>query len=222
MKMNINTVLMKRRTGTRKVITYVYSETELSSSTKTFLQDAINTLRDIFHKFPVPAWAGFFREAFHLRVTREGCQFDGEVDLYSDTVLKLLPEWLKHAAVSSYGDVRNQDTKIDLDVRNACEIPSDEFSVDKELLDRIEAAWAERFFPRKVRAEPYKIHLYGPEGHFKSHRDTPEMNLVGTFLLGLGDTVQNDWDAKGNLVVGGIENGLVAGPCSWVAFHPDV
>jgi hypothetical protein len=42
--------------------------------------------------------------------------------------------------------------------------PPDEFSVDKELLDRIEAAWAESFLPRKVRAEPYKIHLYGPGG----------------------------------------------------------
>jgi hypothetical protein len=48
------------------------------------------------------------------------------------------------------------------------------------------------------------------------------MNLVGTFLLGLGDTLQDDWEAKGNLVVGGIEDGIVATPCSWVAFHPDV
>jgi hypothetical protein len=124
--------------------------------------------------------------------------------------------------VSGYGDVKHQETKIDLEVRNACEILADEFSVDKELLDRIEAQWAESFLPRKVRAEPYKVHLYGPEGHFKSHRDTPEMNLVGTFLLGLGDTVQNDGEEKGRLVVDGIEDGVVAAPCSWVAFHPDV
>jgi hypothetical protein len=118
--------------------------------------------------------------------------------------------------------VKNQETKINLEVQNACKILPDKFSVDKELLDRIEAVWARRFLPRKVRAEPYKIHLYGPEGHFKSHRDTPEMNLVGTFLLGLGDTLQDIWDAKGNLVVGGIESGVVAKPCSWVAFHSDV
>ena len=118
--------------------------------------------------------------------------------------------------------MKNQETKIDLEVRNACEIVPEEFSVDKELLDRIEAAWAKNFLPRKVRAEPYKIHLYGPEGHFKSHRDTPEMNLVGTFLLGLGDTAQKVPGAMGNLVVGGIEDGVVAKPCSWVAFYPDV
>ena len=123
--------------------------------------------------------------------------------------------------VSGYGDVKNQETKLDLQVRNACEILPDEFSVDKELLDRIEDAWATSFLPQKVRAEPYKIHLYGPGGHFKSHRDTPEMNLVGTFLLGLGDTLQEDDEATGNLVVHGIEDGVVAEPCSWVAFHPD-
>ena len=116
--------------------------------------------------------------------------------------------------------MKNQETKIDLEVRNACEIVPEEFSVDKELLDRIEAAWAKDFLPRKVRAEPYKIHLYGPGGHFKSHRDTPEMNLVGTFLLGLGDTANRY--VKGNLAVGGIEGGVAARPCSWVAFHPDV
>ena len=197
----------------------IFRSQAIFEHTKTFLQDAIKALRDIFDNFPLPASTGYFHEAFHLRVTREGCQFDGKVHPGGDTVLNLLPEWLKHAAVSGYGDVRNQATKIDLDVRNACEIPSDEFSVDKELLDRIEAEWAESFLPRKVQAKPYKIHLYGPEGHFKSHRDTPEMNLVGTFLLGLGDTVRG---AKGSLVVNGIENGLTAEPCSWVAFHPDV
>jgi len=200
----------------------IFRSQAIFGHTKTFLQAAINALRDIFHNFPVPASIGNFWEPFHLRVTHEGCQFDDEVDPPDDIVLNLLPEWLKNAAVSSYGDVRNQDTKIDLDVRNACEIPPDEFSVDKELLDRIEAAWAERFLPRKVRAEPYKIHLYGPGGHFKSHRDTPEMNLVGTFLLGLGDTVQMTRETKGNLFVDGIENGLAAAPGSWVAFHPDV
>jgi len=50
------------------------------------------------------------------------------------------------------------------------------------------------------------------------------MNLVGTFLLGLGDTAQHTKKevVKGNLVVEGIEGGLAADPCSWVAFYPDV
>ena len=64
--------------------------------TKAFLQEAINALRDIFLDFPAPASTGEFDEAFHLRVTREGCEFDGEVGPGSDTVLKLLSEWLKN------------------------------------------------------------------------------------------------------------------------------
>jgi len=64
---------------------------------------------------------------------------------------------------------------------------------------------------------PYKIHLYGPGGHFKSHRDTPETGLVGTFLVGLGDTSST---YAGHFRIG--DKTLRADPCSWVAFHPDI
>jgi hypothetical protein len=37
--------------------------------------------------------------------------------------------------------------------------------------------------PADVPVEPYKIHIYGPFGHFRSHRDTPEEGLVGTLLV---------------------------------------
>ena len=79
-------------------------------------------------------------------------------------------------------------TEIDSEVRNAREIPASEFEVEPEFLGEIQELWGKHFLPRVVRAEPYKIHLYGPGGHFKSHRDTPETGLVGTFLVGLGDT----------------------------------
>ncbi len=49
--------------------------------------------------------------------------------------------------------------------------------------------------PRQVRAEPYKLVIYGPGGFFKLHQDTPEKNLVGTALLRLCDT------SDGELVV---------------------
>ena len=48
-----------------------------------------------------------------------------------------------------------------------------------------------------MRVEPYKIHPYGPKGHFEVHRDTPENGLVGTFLLGLGDTTIHGPPARG-------------------------
>lgn len=82
---------------------------------------------------------------------------------------------------------------------------------------RIQKLWKEHFVPGNVRAEPYKIHIYGPGGHFKSHRDTPEKDLVGTFLVGLGDTSSS---SAGNFRIA--EKTSRAERCSWVAFHPDV
>ena len=80
------------------------------------------------------------------------------------------------------------ETKVDHEVRNAREISASEFQVKPKFLRQIQKLWKEHFLPLNVRAEPYKIHLYGPGGHFKSHRDTPETGLVGTFLVCLGDT----------------------------------
>ncbi|KAI0057667.1 hypothetical protein BV25DRAFT_1994824 [Artomyces pyxidatus] len=135
--------------------------------------------------------------------------------------------WLKqlftNASVSGYGDVRTQETKIDLDVRNAREIPASEFAVAPALLDTIRTTWAAHFWPAAVRVAPYKIHLYGPGGGFQAHRDTPEAGLVGTFLLGLGDSTQ-----ARNLEVrvqgARASNTTAFSACvgQWVAFYPDV
>jgi hypothetical protein len=113
--------------------------------------------------------------------------------------------------------MQSLETKIDSEVRNAREIPASEFEVKPEFLEQIQNLWKEHFLPRSVRAEPYKIHLYGPGGHFKSHRDTPETGLVGTFLVGLGDTSSA---STGHFRIG--DKALRADACSWVAFHPDI
>jgi len=42
--------------------------------------------------------------------------------------------------------------------------------------------------PARVRAVPYKLNVYGPGGGFQVHKDTPQAGLVGTGLIGLGDT----------------------------------
>jgi hypothetical protein len=123
-----------------------------------------------------------------LRITRPGCEFNNVVDQYSSTIDNLLHDWFEHSAISGYGDMRSLQTKVDSEVRNAREIPASEFEVEPEFLKQIQNLWSAHFLPRSVRAEPYKIHLYGPGGHFKSHRDHPEKGLVGTFLVGLGDT----------------------------------
>ncbi|KAI0315178.1 hypothetical protein OF83DRAFT_1062567, partial [Amylostereum chailletii] len=158
---------------------------------------------------------------FKLTIKREGCEFSGDIqptteyyELKSDKE-EFLTNIFEHAAVSGYGDVRNQMTLLDTNIRNAREIAADEFSVEPEMLKTIRDCWASRFRPRAVRVEPYKIHVYGPEGHFKTHRDTPELGLVGTFLLGLGDSTEEE-----NLRVDTKEHPAFAG--HWVAFYPDV
>ena len=149
---------------------------------------------------------------FHLHITRPGCEYNGNVGKKLDT---LLPAWFEHSAISGYGDMRSLETKVDSEVRNAREIPASEFDVKPEFLVKIQKLWGRHFLPRNVRAVPYKIHLYGPGGHFKSHRDTPETNLVGTFLVGLGDTTTSE----GNFRIA--DETLKAERGCWVAFYPD-
>jgi hypothetical protein len=166
----------------------------------------------------MPYAHGQFPFSFNLKIARAGCEFQGRIKPNSKLISKLLPAWFEHAAISGYGDMQALETKIDDEVRSAREIPATEFSVDPTLLEVIQAEWADRFLPRKVRAEPYKIHIYGDQGHFKSHRDTPEKDLVGTFLIGLGDTSWPYGDP--NFHIGDLR--LRADACSWVAFYPDV
>ena len=163
------------------------------------------------------AYGDFEFYAFHLRITRPGCEYNSDVRRYSNDIKGLLQGWFEHSAISGYGDLQSLETKVDCEVRNAREIPASEFEVKQEFLEQIQNLWRGHFLPRNVRAEPYKIHLYGPGGHFKSHRDTPETGLVGTFLVGLGDTSTS---STGHFHIG--DKTLKAHACSWVAFHPDI
>ncbi|KAI0741946.1 hypothetical protein C8Q80DRAFT_1123686 [Daedaleopsis nitida] len=170
--------------------------------------------------------SGYLEEPFTLRISRKGCEFDGSIVPSQDTktyyneagkkITARIELWYDNAQVSGYGDVREQVTKVDDRIRDAREIPANEFSVEAELLARISALWDRHFYPNHgIRVQPYKIHLYGPDGHFDTHRDTPERDLVGTFLLGLGDTT---WG--GGLYVNGEE--MPAHEGRWCAFYPDV
>ena len=113
--------------------------------------------------------------------------------------------------------MQSLETKVDCEVHNAREIPASEFEVKPEFLKEIQKLWREKFLPRSVRAEPYKIHLYGPGSHFKSHCDTPKRGLVGTFLVGLGNTSSA---SAGHFCIA--DKTLKAHACSWVVFHPDI
>jgi hypothetical protein len=151
---------------------------------------------------------------YSLKVTRSGCDFEGVIDRQ---VQGLLSQWYENSPASGFGNVKTQETEINIDVRNAREISSEEFTVDQKLVKRVEKLWSKYFLPKRVRATPYKIHIYGPDGQFQPHMDTPEQNLIGTFLVGLGDTT-----TPGNhLVLNGSER--YGSPANhWVAFYPDI
>ncbi|KAH7931214.1 hypothetical protein BV22DRAFT_998682 [Leucogyrophana mollusca] len=166
--------------------------------------------------------SGSISTPFKLHITRNGCEYDDAIqptqEKASQSLQELLKNWYEHAAVSGFGDMRLHDTVMDENVRQARELTASEFSVEPALLHLVENLWNVHFFPdHSIRAEPYKIHIYGPGGHFAPHRDTPKKDLVGTFLLGLGDTTLS-WDGK--LVVDGKKHR--ASPGNWCAFYPDV
>ncbi|KAI1796667.1 hypothetical protein LXA43DRAFT_879441 [Ganoderma leucocontextum] len=190
--------------------------------------EIIVMLREIATTHAQNSASGSLDKPFRLRITRRGVKFDemispraqpptGYLSASAKGALEpRLKKWHSNAQLSGYGDVREQVTKVDKSVRQAKEIPASEFSVEPELLAHIADLWDQNFFPNTgVRAEPYKIHLYGPGDHFSAHRDTPQQGLVGTFLLGLGDT--NDY---GGLTVDGVEHRAREG--HWCAFYPDV
>ncbi|OSD05532.1 hypothetical protein PYCCODRAFT_1362350 [Trametes coccinea BRFM310] len=181
--------------------------------------------------------SGYLDHPFRLRITRSSCEFDAVISptrtpprsggggAEYKKLEELLKRWYDNAAVSGYGDVREQVTKIDPDIRDAREIPASEFIVEPELLRQVERTWQRHFVPGDaVRAVPYKIHLYGWGGKFEEHRDTPELGLVGTFLVGLGDTSTrgglflmkkpSEWSQDGER--------MTAHPGEWCAFYPDV
>lgn len=158
---------------------------------------------------------------FRLKITRPGCEFDGIIYDPSDhaKIRKFVTRLYENAAISAFGDLRTLETRIDPKVRDAREIPADQFAVDPRLLREVRTAWAEHFAPTTVRVRPYKIHVYGPGGHFKSHRDSPEPGLVGTFLVGIGDTRGNHVKV-GAFCIDSTE--AFADPYTWVAFYPDI
>jgi len=61
--------------------------------------------------------------------------------------------------------------------------------------------WEENMYPKSVRVESYRINMYGLNGHFKSHKDTPAKGLVGTGLLAMSDDFRKHLEIQSSLYV---------------------
>jgi len=88
-----------------------------------------------------------------------------------------------HSATPLHEITRNLvGTKVDLSLRNARGIPTSEFTLPPGFSKQSMKPGQGSSFP--VRVKSCKIHLYEHGGHFKSHCDTPEVDLVGHSSLG--------------------------------------
>ena len=84
---------------------------------------------------------------------------------------------------SPYGDMKNIETKVDKEVRNAKELT--DISVSQSVLDLIKENWKQNMYPPNVTVVSYKLNMYTQDGFFKMHRDTPHTGLLGTALISL-------------------------------------
>ena len=150
-------------------------------------------------------------EDFDIKITRPNCEYEGKAFKLTQKIIK---KWVEYGDEAGYGDVTAQETKINPEIRKAFEIKSSEFSCDDAVLKALAQKWSTHFIPHKVRVESYKINIYPPGGHFKVHRDTPEKDLVGTFIVGLL------YECDEALRLGPKKLSLY--PLEAVAFHPDL
>jgi hypothetical protein len=155
-------------------------------------------------------------DAMRIKLTLHGCPAAVFLDAVSPETLQRL---YAAAAPAAFGDMKTMETRVDPLVRTGREISADKFTVSRALCEWARQTWASRFQPESVRIEPYKINVYAPGDRFTMHRDTPEKNLVGTFLLAL-----SGWGppcSGGGLVVHD-EVGTFRwdGASGWAAFLP--
>ncbi|THU81102.1 hypothetical protein K435DRAFT_972475 [Dendrothele bispora CBS 962.96] len=150
---------------------------------------------------------GYLDASFNLKITIPDYTFEQDIPIHDPSaapvsraeeqkVQERLEIWFRHGTPSGYGDLREHATKFD-----------DEWRTIGKTTSTL------RTFVRN----PTRFICTGKAGNSRNivtpHRPA---GLVGTFLVGLGDTT---W-TRDHLVVDG--NKCHAEEGSWVAFYPDV
>lgn len=156
-----------------------------------------------------------FEKNVILEIHLNDLHFSGPIQSFD---LKTLKSFYDKAPQAGYGDQKNLKTMYDSLVRVSREISADHFKVSSYLIKKIESLWQKHFL-MNVTAIPYKINLYGPNGFFNRHKDTPAKGMIGTFLVGLGEYGTNFFYP--GLKVG--ENMTwKSNSLSWCAFFSDI
>ncbi len=113
-------------------------------------------------------------------------KYQGSFNMSQET-LKVLFDL---ASPAPYGDQKNLETVVNTEVRDARDISLEHFEISPEVIREIADRWREGqedgyLYPRNVIVKPYKINLYGKDGHFELHQDTPGKDMVGTVLIAI-------------------------------------
>jgi hypothetical protein len=114
---------------------------------------------------------------------------------------RCLPDLWPTCSDAAFGDQNLLETVVDPKIRIGRDLGADYFQLDPKLIEHVEQQWGEYFFPVDVKAVPYKINMYKKGwcfgmlnkllifhflgGKFERHKDTPDKDLVGTFLLSI-------------------------------------
>lgn len=117
----------------------------------------------------------------NIQINYNNIKYDDGFDVPADVLQQLF----ETAPDAPFGDQNKLQTVVDKEIRDAKDISIDYFSISDNVLDEIAQAWSQKLFPTKVIVKPYKINLYGKNGHFELHQDTPEQDMVGTALIAL-------------------------------------
>lgn len=195
-----------------------------SDAPRSLRSDVEWTVGDYLASLPIPDAPPFASDATSpedpdatwIRLYLDGCPAGVALDEISADALRRIYD---AAAPAAFGDMKAMETRIDPLVRAGREIDANGFRVSRALCEWVRRTWNDHFVPESIRVEPYKINLYAPGDRFAMHRDTPEKNLVGTFLLAL-----SGWGPPcggGGLVVHD-SSGVFRwnGASGWAAFVP--
>ena len=125
-----------------------------------------------------------------LKIDFNGIVYSGGFDIPSE----LLKDLFNQATEAPYGDQTKLETVVNKEVRDARDISLDHFTVSDTVIDFITKTWSGedtdgyRMHPTSVVVKAYKMNLYGKEGHFQLHQDTPDKDMVGTALIALSES----------------------------------
>jgi hypothetical protein len=190
-------------------------------ATRTSLRDAVLGIES---KWTVGGSASLSQDnplALSLKQTGKTVEIDGRSSAWVKQVLKA-------ASPAVFGDGKN--TVYNSAVRDASKLTAADFSIEgvptKPILDHISK---ELLDDRPCEAELYSLNVYGSNGHFKKHKDTPRGLLtVGTLVVCLpcefsnGNFVLSHAGSKKSYAWSKTAGSYGSKKIEWCAFFADV